>query len=205
MENVIVTIEGEYEMLPFNTIDPSPQKVLVDSFPWFQLRFSQEHAGPDTPVIGEIECRKGWLARDTTGSGLQLYASWNESQREAYNARKAPGIALFISVALTGGRIAEYQMYQWMTFERGQVVQTQELGPYGSGFAVYEAARVNKNGDTEEWKVWVDHNARPNRVELTIESDDPARSVREAELEITYSGKDLKPEGLPSELSDLNR
>lgn len=99
------------------------------------------------------------------------------------------GITMFISLALTGGRIIEDDSYKWPGFEGEEVIQIGHMGQDGSEFNVFQANRVNKNGDAEEWKVWVDGDRLPRRIELNIESEDPVRSLRDAEMDITYSGE----------------
>lgn len=197
-DEVLVEVEGDFELvLLYNTGDPAIFAVFEDREPEFHLLFSQEQPGSPTPLKTEILARLGRLVTDTTVNNLKTYRTVAEWRNDFDREKLYPGIAMFISLALTGGRIVEDDFGPWITFEPGEVIQTVEAGEDGSEFDVYEANRVNENGDKEDWRVWIDGDNRPTRIELTIISENPGRSLRGAELEITYTGENLKPEGIP--------
>jgi hypothetical protein len=153
----------------------------------FHLRFTLEQPGLAGPAEAEVVAHQSRIVKDTLGTALKVYRSVAEWRGDIENETKNAGMAMFISLALTGGRLTEDLFGAWFWFWPGEVAETHETGPDGRRVTVFEAERVNrKTRDSEEWKVWLDSAGRPSRIELTIDSRDPARSVRDAELEITY-------------------
>jgi hypothetical protein len=193
---VLIEVEGELKVVvPGGSSEP-----LRDMFgnvqPEFHLRFLQEQAGSAALLKSETVARQSRLITDTTVNRLKTYPTYVEWRDD--RDRAEAGTAMFISLALTGGRIIEdNHLSEWPGFEVEQVIQIGQIRQDGSEFNVFEANRVNKNGDTEKWKVWVGRDGLPKRIELTVESEAPGRSVRGAEIEITYSGKSFKPAGIP--------
>jgi hypothetical protein len=164
----------------------------------FRLHFTLEQPGLAEPVQAEIAASKSRIVKDTMGTGLKVYRSVAEWRGDLKNDTKNAGMAMFLSLALTGGRLKEDFFGAWFWLWPGELTEKHETGPDGHRVTVFEVRRVNrKTRDSEEWKVWLDSAGRPSRIELTIESKDPARSVRDAELEITYPENVLKPAGIP--------
>jgi hypothetical protein len=187
VDEVLVEVEGDLTVILSAPYSDSPFNVFGEPRTDFHLLFLQEQPGSAAPIETEIVAHENRLTKDTTVNKLRTYAThaewWND-----YGRRQA-GIAMFIWLALTGGRIIEDDLYEWPEFEGEEVIQTEWRGHNGSEFNVFEANRVNESGDAEEWKVWVDGDGLPRRIELSIESEDPTSSVHDAEMEITYSGE----------------
>jgi hypothetical protein len=183
----LIEMEGDLNVVLSSPGNDSPFNEFLEPRTGFHLRFLQERSGSGGPVETEIVAHERRVTRNTTVNELRAYASYAEWRNDS--DRMQAGMAMFISLALTGGRIIEDDLSQWPGFEVEQVVQTGRIGQDGSEFNVFEAQRVNESGDEEDWNVWVGSDGLPKRIELTVQSEDQDRSVRGAEMEITYSGK----------------
>lgn len=190
---MLVQAEGEYKLTVIEDDDASDSAFLLNNASDFHLHFLQELPGVADPTESEIEAQGTRLVTDTLGTGLKIYPSLAAWQDDV--DREMSGMMMFISLALTGGRLVGDDVAELFTFQRGEVTETTRTGLYNRRDSMFEANRVNDNGDGEEWRIWLDFYERPERIELSVTSENPERSVIRAELEITYSVDVLEPAG----------
>jgi hypothetical protein len=91
---------------------------------------------------------------------------------------------VFLSLALSGGRIVETNLVGWLFFAPDEVWQTGTASTGGSEVNVFRASRSRSNGDIDEWTFWIGDDGLLRRIELTMSNAlNPARNIEHAELE----------------------
>lgn len=151
-----VQVEGEYEMVPVALPIIRNGVQLVVNYPSFHLLFfNQTDAGGETarPPDAELEAVENRFVTNTTGHNFKIHETLRDLLDDLYPGQR-PNMAIFLSLALSGGRIVDTDLRSWMSFAQNEVRLTGTDSLDGDRFRVFEASRTRLNRDVEEWTFW---------------------------------------------------
>lgn len=195
---ISVLVEGDYAVsyIDTNVFRNGVSTVRSDRYQSFHLRFfngsfegeDQVNAGADGLPDAELEAVEGRFVTDTTDHNFEIHETHWDLLEDMYPGPR-PNAAMFLSLALSGGRIVELNLNSWIEFAPGEVRLTGTEILDGNELQVFEAHRTRLGGDVEQWTFWIGTDGLLRRIELNMSNERiPARNIQSAELEFLSWG-----------------